>query len=78
MYHLFDRNKPASERNRQFPKSLAELMENLDLAKYQPLFEEQRVDLETFLSLNEGDLKDLGIKYGMSCMIISKLDPQIN
>uniref|UniRef100_A0A3B3I3E4 Ankyrin repeat and sterile alpha motif domain containing 6 n=1 Tax=Oryzias latipes TaxID=8090 RepID=A0A3B3I3E4_ORYLA len=34
----------------------------LSLEKYQPIFEEQEVDMEAFLTLTDGDLKELGIK----------------
>ncbi|WAR06507.1 ANKS3-like protein [Mya arenaria] len=44
------------------PRDLAALLEDLGLSKYVPTFEEQDVDLQVFLSLNDNDLKEIGIK----------------
>uniref|UniRef100_A0A8D0C9T1 Ankyrin repeat and sterile alpha motif domain containing 6 n=1 Tax=Salvator merianae TaxID=96440 RepID=A0A8D0C9T1_SALMN len=41
---------------------LTGLLKKLSLEKYQPIFEEQEVDMEAFLTLTDGDLKELGIK----------------
>uniref|UniRef100_A0ACB8EC07 Uncharacterized protein n=1 Tax=Sphaerodactylus townsendi TaxID=933632 RepID=A0ACB8EC07_9SAUR len=41
---------------------LTGILKKLSLEKYQPIFEEQEVDMEAFLTLTDGDLKDLGIK----------------
>ncbi|XP_069476577.1 ankyrin repeat and SAM domain-containing protein 6 isoform X2 [Ambystoma mexicanum] len=41
---------------------LSGLLKKLSLEKYQPIFEEQEVDMEAFLTLTDGDLKELGIK----------------
>ncbi|XP_071784803.1 ankyrin repeat and SAM domain-containing protein 6-like [Asterias amurensis] len=40
---------------------LSALLRKLSLEKYAPIFEEQEVDMEAFLSLNESDLKEMGI-----------------
>ena len=40
---------------------LAKLLSQLSLERYQPIFEEQEVDIEAFLTLNNEDLKELGI-----------------
>lgn len=40
---------------------LGGLLKNLALEQYQPIFEEQEVDMEAFLTLSDGDLKELGI-----------------
>ncbi|XP_072052011.1 ankyrin repeat and SAM domain-containing protein 6-like [Amphiura filiformis] len=45
---------------------LAGMLKKLSLEKYAPIFEEQEVDMEAFLSLNETDLKDLGISQSES------------
>ncbi|XP_006863254.1 PREDICTED: ankyrin repeat and SAM domain-containing protein 6 [Chrysochloris asiatica] len=41
---------------------LTGILQKLSLEKYQPIFEEQEVDMEAFLTLTDGDLKELGIK----------------
>ncbi|XP_005999792.1 ankyrin repeat and SAM domain-containing protein 6 [Latimeria chalumnae] len=41
---------------------LSRILRKLSLEKYQPIFEEQEVDMEAFLTLTDGDLKELGIK----------------
>ncbi|NP_001123839.1 ankyrin repeat and SAM domain-containing protein 6 [Xenopus tropicalis] len=41
---------------------LSAILKKLSLEKYQPIFEEQEVDMEAFLTLTDGDLKELGIK----------------
>ena len=37
-------------------------MESIDHSKYLPLFVEHEIDYQTFLALEDGDLKELGIK----------------
>uniref|UniRef100_A0A668B005 Ankyrin repeat and sterile alpha motif domain containing 6 n=1 Tax=Myripristis murdjan TaxID=586833 RepID=A0A668B005_9TELE len=44
------------------PDELSSILKKLSLEKYQPIFEEQEVDMEAFLTLTDGDLKELGIK----------------
>lgn len=44
------------------PQNLAELLEELSLMKYLPIFEEQDVDLQVFLTLTDNDLHEIGIK----------------
>ena len=39
------------------------MLDQLGLTKYLPIFEEQDVDLQVFLSLTDNDLKEIGIKY---------------
>ncbi|XP_067911771.1 ankyrin repeat and SAM domain-containing protein 6-like [Heterodontus francisci] len=41
---------------------LSSILKKLSLEKYQPIFEEQEVDMEAFLTLSDGDLKELGVK----------------
>ena len=48
--------------NSNKPETLAELLLQLGLLKYQTIFEEQDVDLQVFLSLTDNDLKEIGIK----------------
>ncbi|MEE6508321.1 hypothetical protein FKM82_020347 [Ascaphus truei] len=43
-------------------EELPAILKQLSLEKYQPIFEEQEVDMEAFLTLTDGDLKELGIK----------------
>ncbi|XP_075224290.1 B-cell lymphoma 3 protein homolog isoform X2 [Lycorma delicatula] len=42
--------------------SLQKILENLSLEKYWPLMEENNIDLSKFLSMNEDDIKEIGIK----------------
>ncbi|XP_064641008.1 ankyrin repeat and SAM domain-containing protein 6-like isoform X2 [Lineus longissimus] len=42
---------------------LGGLLKNLSLERYQPIFEEQEVDMEAFLTLTDHDLKELGISH---------------
>uniref|UniRef100_A0A8D0HBK4 NAD(+) ADP-ribosyltransferase n=1 Tax=Sphenodon punctatus TaxID=8508 RepID=A0A8D0HBK4_SPHPU len=41
---------------------LTGILKKLSLEKYHPIFEEQEVDMEAFLTLTDEDLKELGIK----------------
>ncbi|TSK20261.1 Ankyrin repeat and SAM domain-containing protein 6 [Bagarius yarrelli] len=41
---------------------LSGILRKLSLEKYQPIFEEQEVDMEAFLTLTDKDLQELGIK----------------
>jgi len=41
---------------------IARVLESIDHAKYLPLFIEHEIDYQTFLSLEDADLKELGIK----------------
>uniref|UniRef100_A0AAY4AF48 NAD(+) ADP-ribosyltransferase n=1 Tax=Denticeps clupeoides TaxID=299321 RepID=A0AAY4AF48_9TELE len=43
-------------------RRLSGILKKLSLEKYQPIFEEQEVDMEAFLTLTDGDLKELGIE----------------
>ncbi|BFZ13265.1 hypothetical protein BsWGS_16304 [Bradybaena similaris] len=45
---------------------LASIMKKLSLEKYSPIFEEQEVDMEAFLTLTDDDLKELGISHADS------------
>ena len=45
---------------------LGVILKQLSLEKYQPIFEEQEVDMEAFLTLTDLDLKELGIEYAES------------
>ncbi|XP_023215272.1 protein bicaudal C homolog 1-like isoform X1 [Centruroides sculpturatus] len=45
-----------------YQHSLSSLLERLDLSKYYHVFEDQDIDLDTFLTLTDKDLKDIGIK----------------
>lgn len=42
---------------------LENVLKKLSLEKYQPIFEEQEVDMEAFLSLNDTDLSELGVTH---------------
>ncbi|OWF38943.1 ankyrin repeat and SAM domain-containing protein 3-like [Mizuhopecten yessoensis] len=44
------------------PQDLPGLLDQLGLTRYLPVFEEQDVDLQVFLSLTDADLKEIGIK----------------
>lgn len=45
----------------KLPKDLSSLLADLGLAKYQMHFEEQDIDLQVFLTMNETDLREIGI-----------------
>ena len=51
------------EREAVRPCDIDTLLRQLGLAKYAPVFDEQDVDLQVFLSLTDNDLKEVGIKY---------------
>nr|CAB3221840.1 ankyrin repeat and SAM domain-containing protein 6-like [Phallusia mammillata] len=40
---------------------LSGILQRLSLEKYQPIFEEQEIDMDAFLTLTHGDLSELGI-----------------
>ncbi|EDO25377.1 predicted protein, partial [Nematostella vectensis] len=40
---------------------IADILKKLSLEKYSSMFEDQEVDMEAFLTLNDGDLEDLGV-----------------
>eukprot|EP00054_Salpingoeca_dolichothecata_P014030 m.78664 g.78664 ORF g.78664 m.78664 type:complete len:615 (+) comp20781_c0_seq3:138-1982(+) len=44
------------------PQALQEFLKGLNLAKYIPVFEREEIDLATLLTMDEADLKDIGIK----------------
>lgn len=48
----------------QFPGSpvISEFLQDLNLDKYVPIFVEEEVDFDTLLTLNDDDLKEIGIK----------------
>ncbi|KAK4008355.1 hypothetical protein OUZ56_013496 [Daphnia magna] len=45
----------------KLPKDLSTVLANLGLAKYQMHFEEQDIDLQVFLTMNENDLREIGV-----------------
>jgi ankyrin repeat protein len=45
----------------EFQDELSSLLMQLSLERYQPIFEEQEVDLEAFVTLTDEDLQELGI-----------------
>uniref|UniRef100_A0A1I7TXD4 SAM domain-containing protein n=1 Tax=Caenorhabditis tropicalis TaxID=1561998 RepID=A0A1I7TXD4_9PELO len=46
------------------PRTLSELLEEMDLGRYSSQFKSENVDLEVFFELKEQDFKDMGIAYG--------------
>ncbi|KAF1757808.1 hypothetical protein GCK72_014265 [Caenorhabditis remanei] len=46
------------------PRSLSELLEEMELGKYSEPFKNENVDLEVFFELKEQDFKDMNIPYG--------------
>lgn len=50
------------EKVKDTPPDLPTMLDQLGLTKYLPIFEEQDVDLQVFLSLTDNDLKEIGIK----------------
>jgi protein bicaudal C len=51
----------ATEKAFKQPVELTEVFDYLGLSKYTDIFHQQEVDLQTFLTLTDGDLKELGI-----------------
>lgn len=45
----------------KLPKDLSSVLADLGLTKYQMHFEEQDIDLQVFLTMNEADLREIGI-----------------
>ena len=41
--------------------SLSELLQQLNLEHYESCFEQEEVDLDTFLTMTESDLKEVGV-----------------
>ncbi len=44
------------------PQDLSSLLRSIGQSKYLPIFEEEDVDLQVFLSLTDNDLQEIGIK----------------
>ena len=42
--------------------TLARFLEDLNLGKYLPVFEQQELDFESFLTLDDARLREIGIK----------------
>jgi hypothetical protein len=45
-----------------FDAGISHILESIDHAKYLPQFIEHEIDYQTFLTLEDADLKELGIK----------------
>jgi hypothetical protein len=53
------------------------VLESISYAKYLPLFIEHEIDYPTFLTLEDADLKELGIKaLGTRKKILNAIDQQ--
>ena len=63
--HTFKINKPATTQQRasatKSSPDLPDLFSSNDLGKYTELFQQQEIDMTTFLTLTEEDLRNLGI-----------------
>ncbi|XP_076808592.1 ankyrin repeat and SAM domain-containing protein 6-like [Clavelina lepadiformis] len=61
------RSIKSSSSSKKRPPSLSEedeinnILQKLSLEKYQPIFEQEEIDMDAFLSLTQGDLRELGI-----------------
>ena len=44
-----------------FSDELSLILRKLSLEKYHPIFEQQEIDMDAFLTLTQGDLSELGI-----------------
>lgn len=56
-------------------KRLSTVLEDLSLTKYLPVFEEEEVDYSAFLTLSDGDLKEIGITaLGARKKILAAID----
>lgn len=58
---FYDGTAAAATSQVKLPKDLSSVLANLGLAKYQTYFEEQDIDLQVFLTMNEADLREIGI-----------------
>ncbi len=54
----------------QRPKDLRSLLEQLGLEKWLAVFDREEVNLQVFLSLTDQDLKEVGIKYAHTLMLV--------
>lgn len=57
---------------------LGEFLRMLSLDRYRPIFDEQEVDMEAFLTLTDGDLTELGIKSRESRRQILAVISEVN
>ncbi|KAK6185430.1 hypothetical protein SNE40_007668 [Patella caerulea] len=56
----------ASLREKESCDELSGILKKLSLEEYQPIFEQEEVDMEAFLTLTENDLEELGIAQSHS------------
>ena len=54
------------------------ILRKLSLEKYHPIFEQQEIDMDAFLTLTQGDLSELGITQELPRKQILKAINQIN
>jgi len=55
-------NKTAAKSQQvRMPTSLEELFKNINLDKYVESFVEQEIDVETFMSMSDNDLREMGV-----------------
>ncbi|XP_065056039.1 ankyrin repeat and SAM domain-containing protein 3-like isoform X2 [Rhopilema esculentum] len=52
---------PSQDQGKTNTESLADVLENLKLSKYYPCFEKEDIDMDTFLTLTDEELKHIGI-----------------
>jgi SAM domain (Sterile alpha motif) len=55
-------NSDESDSKSLLISGISRVLESIDHSKYLPLFIEHEIDYQTFLALEDGDLKELGIK----------------
>ena len=51
-------------------KNLNEILQNISLLKYLDIFEDQEIDVKSFIELSEDDLNDIGITISQDKNII--------
>lgn len=55
-------NKGASKRKGSEIKLLSDLLQQLNLEKYIPIFEAENIDLKLFLQLTDTEIAEMGVK----------------
>lgn len=55
-------NSVTTSTTNDYDEGVTKFLEQLKLSKYQSIFEEQEIDMETLLTLSEADLVSIGIR----------------
>ena len=54
--------------------NITKVLEKLDLAKYQRVFDQHEIEYEVFLNLNKEELKELNIPIGPAAKLIKEIE----